>query len=107
MAQGDGIPLHMAIDMTRACTSFPHAHSLARSPLLDSVSRSYLLSQRDSVPRIFWERLAFGVFLFFFFFHSAGWILRSRRFRPTHLIFISFLFPGSDVQDIYDIQGEC
>lgn len=45
--------------------TFPHARSLARSPLLDSVSRSYLLSQRDSVPRIFWERLVFGVFLFF------------------------------------------
>ena len=96
MAQGDGKPLHMAIDMTRACTPFPHARSLARSPFLDSVPRSYLLSQHDSVPRIFWERLAFGVFSFFF--HSAGWILRSRRFRPTRLIFISFLFPGSDVQ---------
>jgi hypothetical protein len=80
MAQGDGIPLHMAIDMTHACTPFPHALPLARSPFLDPVSRSYLLLQRDSVPYIFWERLAFGVFLFFF--HSAGWILRSRRFRP-------------------------
>lgn len=54
----------MVIDMTRACTPYPHARSLARSPFLDSVFRSYL-SQRDSVPRIFRERLAFGVFLFF------------------------------------------
>lgn len=30
MAQGDGIPLHMAIDMTRACTPFrTHTRSLA------------------------------------------------------------------------------
>ena len=50
----------MAIDMTRACT-----RSLARSPFLDLVFRSYLLPQRDSVPRIFQERSAFSVFLFF------------------------------------------
>jgi len=56
-----------------------HARSLATPPL-DSVSRSYLLSQRDSVPRIFWERLAFGVFPFFF--PQRRMDLQSRRFRP-------------------------
>jgi hypothetical protein len=90
MAQGDGIPLRMAIDMTRACTPFPHARSLSfpRLGFPSSAARfcsSYILG-------------AFGVWRFSFFFHSAGWILRSRRFRLTRLIFISFLFPGSDVQ---------
>ena len=42
------------------------ARSLARSlPFPRPGFPSYLLSQRDPVPRIFWERLAFGVFLFF------------------------------------------
>jgi hypothetical protein len=67
MAQGDGIPLHMAIDMARVYTPFPHAHSPA--PLSSTRSPAHTLFRSDSVPRIFWERLAF--FLFSLFFSTA------------------------------------
>ena len=59
------------------------ARTLARSPFLDSVSCSYPLSQRDSVPRIPWEASAFGVLLFFF-------TAQAFSFHPPNFYFFSY-----------------
>ena len=64
-----------------------HARSLA--PFSSTRFPAHTIIRSAILFLVYFGRLLRSAF-FYFLFHSTGWILRSRRFRSTRLIFISF-----------------